>query len=345
MRFEAKQQKILIVSIMLLAGIFFLYSVRSILFPFLGGAILAYLVNPLIIKLLGRGFTRVGAIILLLGMFLAIALIVGVFGLPVVVDEIQRLSATIPTYVNDLEFTVDKLYAYFERVKLPGLIKQVIGQALEKVEKVGIDFLNYGTTVIFKLFSQMPTIALIPIIAFYILKDWEYLAKGIDGLVPKKYRKEMYQLWVEINEVLSGFIRGQMIVALFIAVFSALGLIFLKVNFAIVLGLIAGMFNIIPFLGPILGAIPAVAITLVMSPIKAVGVVVLFFVVQQVESGFISPRIVGSKVGLHPLMVIFAILAGGKIGSAVGMILAVPIAAILRILINFTAEKLTDKTQ
>lgn len=342
MRFEAKHQKVLIVILILLASMWVFYRVRGILFPFLLGGILAYIVNPLIIKLLGRGFTRTGAIVLLLGMLLAVALIFGVFGLPLIVEELTRLSAMIPFYVSNFEKALDGLYLDLERIKLPALAKQVVDQALNKAEKAGVDFLNYGTTLILNFLSQMPMLIMVPIIAFYILKDWETLTKSLEGLVPKKYRKEMFQLMVEINGVLSGFMRGQFLVSLFIAFFSTLGLVILKVNFAIVLGIIAGIFNIIPFLGPILGAVPAVALTLIKSPLKAAAVAVLFFVIQQVESGFISPRIVGDKVGLHPLAVIFVILAGGEIGGAVGMILAVPMAAIIKILLNFIGQKLAD---
>lgn len=342
MRFDAKHQKILVVILILLASMWLIYRVRGILFPFLLGGILAYLVNPLIIKLLGRGFTRTGAIVLLLGMLLTVSLIFGVFGLPLIVEELTRLSATIPSYVSNFEKTLDGLYLDLERVKLPALAKQVVDQALNKAEKVGVDSLNYGTTLILNFLSQMPMLVMVPIIAFYILKDWETLAKSTEGLVPKKYRKEMFQLMVEINGVLSGFMRGQFLVSLFIAFFSTLGLVLLKVNFAVVLGIIAGIFNIIPFLGPILGAVPAVVITLIKSPLRAVAVVILFFVIQQVESGIISPRIVGDKVGLHPLTVIFSILAGGQIGGAVGMILAVPTAAIVKILLNFISQKLAD---
>lgn len=339
---DKKYQKLFVLIFILLAGILFLYLVRGILFPFLTAGVIAYLVNPLIEKLLGRGFNRVGAIIMLFTMLLMLSLIFGVFGLPLIVDELNRLGQSLPTYVEIIQYRLDEVYTNLQRMKMPVGIKQVADQSLLKVEEAGLEFVNRLTTIIFSFFSHMASLLMAPIIAFYILKDLDILTKSVQTMIPKKHRKEMIQLWLEINNVVSGFMRGQFLVAVFISGLTAVGLAVLKVNFAVLLAIIAGISNVIPYLGPILGAIPAVSIVLVRSPLKALGVIILFVVIQQIESGFVSPRIMGDKVGLHPITVIFAILAGGKLGGVIGMILAVPIAGIVKVLLKFILEKMAE---
>ncbi len=328
--------------IVLLAGFFFLYVVRGILFPFFMAAVIAYLVNPLIEKLLTRGFTRIGAIVLLFSMLLTICLIFGIFGLPMIMDELNRLSESFPTYVQGLQEKVDDFYVDIQRVKLPSIVKQVVDQSLQRAEEIGVDFLNRLTGIIFSLLSHMLSLVMAPIIAFYVLKDLEVISESINSWIPVVYWDDVYRLWLEINSVLSGFLRGQFLVAIFIAILTTIGLTILKVNFAVVLGILAGAFNVIPYVGPILGAIPAVVIVLIKSPIKAVAVIALSFVIQQIEGGFISPRIIGEKVGLHPTTVIFAVLAGGQLGGIVGMILAVPIAGVVKVILRFIFDKIPD---
>ncbi len=340
MKFQEKYQRLLILVLILLPGFIFMYLVRGILFPFFMAGVIAYLVNPLIEKLLGRGFTRLGALVLLFSMLLTISLIFGIFGIPLIVDELNRLGQTLPTYVTNLQNRLDQVYCDLQRIKLPSILKQVANQTLSKAEQVGLDFVNRLTDMTLNVFSHLMNMIMAPIIAFYILKDLEEIHKSVELWIPKKYRKDIVQLWSEINGVLNGFMRGQFLVSIFIAAFTTIGLVILKVNFAIVLGIVAGAFNIIPYLGPILGAIPAVIIVLIKSPLQALGVAVLFLVIQHIESGFISPRIMADKVGLHPVTVIFAVLAGGQLGGIIGMILAVPIAGIVKVILKFFHRKL-----
>lgn len=340
MKLKEKYQKLLILVILLLAGFYFLYLVRGILFPFFMAGVIAYLVNPLIEKLLERGFSRIGAIVLLFSMLLTISLIFGVFGLPKIVDELNSLGETLPEYVTSLQSRLDDFYYDIQRIKLPAIVKQMADQALAKAEQTGLDVVNRLTDLIFNIFSHLVSLVMAPIIAYYLLKDKEILTKSIQKWVPQKYQMETFRLWKEINQVVSGFMRGQFLVAIFIAILSTIGLIILKIDFAIVLGIIAGAFNVIPYLGPILGGIPAVLLALIKSPIKAVGVIIVFAIIQQIDGGFISPRIMGENVGLHPITVIFAVLAGGQLGGIVGMILAVPIAGVVKVILRFISEKI-----
>lgn len=340
MRIPEKNQKLIVLILLLLAGIYFLYLVRGILFPFLIASVIAYVVNPLIEKLLNRGFSRTGAIVLLFGMILTVFLIIFVFALPLVVEELNRLSQTLPSYVGILQDYIDQFATDIQRIKLPAIVKQLADQTLEKAEEVGLGLINWLTDLILSIFSHVVGLVIAPIIAFYILKDLEGISDSLNSWIPVKYWDQVYRLWLEINAVISGFLRGQFLVAMIIALLTTIGLLFLQVNFAIVLGIIAGAFNIIPYLGPILGAIPAIVIVLVNSPWKALAVSALFLAIQQIEGAIISPRIMSNQVGLNPLSVIFAILAGGELGGLFGMILAVPIVGIVKVILKFIVEKL-----
>lgn len=340
MRIPEKNQKLIVLILLLLAGIYFLYLVRGILFPFLIASVIAYVVNPLIEKLLNRGFSRTGAIVLLFGMILTVFLIIFVFALPLVVEELNRLSQTLPSYVGTLQDYIDQFATDIQRIKLPAIVKQLADQTLEKAEEVGLGLINWLSDLILNIFSHVVGLVIAPIIAFYILKDLEGISDSLNSWIPVKYWDQVYRLWLEINAVISGFLRGQFLVAMIIALLTTIGLLFLQVNFAIVLGIIAGAFNIIPYLGPILGAIPAIVIVLVNSPWKALAVTALFLAIQQIEGAIISPRIMSNQVGLNPLSVIFAILAGGELGGLFGMILAVPIVGIIKVILKFIVEKL-----
>jgi predicted PurR-regulated permease PerM len=153
------------------------------------------------------------------------------------------------------------------------------------------------------------------------------LKKKYLALFQRDDHRALGQLLTQINAVLSGFIRGHLLVALIVALISFLGLSILQVDFALLIGFTAGILDIVPYFGPIIGALPAVVIALLESPLKALYVIVLFFIIHQLESTIVSPKILGDRVGLHPLAVVFVLLAGGQLAGIVGVLLAVPVTA------------------
>lgn len=143
-----------------------------------------------------------------------------------------------------------------------------------------------------------------------------------------------------MNGILNGFIRGQLVNAAVVGLLISAGLALLGIKYSLFIGLIAGLFDIIPYFGPIIGFIPASVLALAKSPIAVVWVLVIFVVVNQIEANIISPKIIGERVGLHPLAVIFAIFSGGELMGIVGMLIAVPVAAIVRVLLNYTLQQI-----
>ena len=159
-------------------------------------------------------------------------------------------------------------------------------------------------------------------------------------LIPKRYRLTIYSLAKEINLIIYGFIRGQLVNAGLVGLLISGGLALLGIKYSLFIGLLAGLFDIIPYFGPIIGFIPASVLALAKSPISVVWVLVIFVLVNQIEANIISPKIIGERVGLHPLAVIFAIFAGGELMGIIGMLIAVPAAAVVRVLLTHTLKRL-----
>jgi len=200
------------------------------------------------------------------------------------------------------------------------LISSAISNSLIKIKSFGSNIVN---------------IVLGLILAFYILKDLEYFrelyGKTTKALMKEQKNEKLNNLFEDINSILSHFIRGQLLAALIVGILSSIGLSIIRLDFAILIGMTAGIANIIPYFGPILGSVPAVIVGLLSgNPIKALLAIIVLVAVQQIDGTLISPRIVGSSVGLHPVFVMLAIIIGGAYLGLLGMLIAVPIAAIIK---------------
>jgi predicted PurR-regulated permease PerM len=176
------------------------------------------------------------------------------------------------------------------------------------------------------------------IIAYYFIKDSKSFRDGFLSLVPRKWRNGLVNTGREINQILSNFIQGQLLTALIVGILEALGLLLINSKYPFILGLIGGIANIIPYFGPFLGCLPAVALALIESPIKALWTIVIFALVQQIDNAFISPKIIEGKLGLHPLTTILAVLIGGEFFGIIGMLVAVPIFAIIKVILKRSVE-------
>ncbi|MCL6450317.1 MAG: AI-2E family transporter [Acetobacteraceae bacterium] len=190
------------------------------------------------------------------------------------------------------------------------------------------------------LLSGFVALILGPVVAFYILRDLPRIRERFCALLPPRVRGEVLSLVGDVDQALGGFVRGQLLVASAVGVLAALGLSLLRVRFALVLGLLAGVTDLIPYFGPAVGALVASGVALLQSLPLALEVGALFFAIQQFESAVLSPHVVGSRVGLHPVVVIFALLVGGHFLGFWGLLLAVPVAAVARVLVYHLLRRL-----
>jgi predicted PurR-regulated permease PerM len=178
------------------------------------------------------------------------------------------------------------------------------------------------------------------IIAYYFIKDSEFFRDKALSLISKKHRNSFITGGREVSNIMDDFFQGQLLTALIIGTIETAGLFIIKVKFAIVLGVIGGLLNIIPYFGPIFSAFPAVAIALIDSPSKALWTVFMFIIVQQLDNALISPKIVESKLGLHPVTTIIAVLVGGEFFGILGLFIAVPVMAILKVIFKKVIEEI-----
>lgn len=319
----------------LLLGLFFLYWVREILAPFVLGAVIAYLANPLVTKLEKRQMPRAAAIIVVyLGFFVVVSLFLYAF-IPRLMTELNQILVHLPRQTGKLEDITRGAVGDLKRLPLPVNLQEAINHVIQRSEQLIQQFARKLVDFLVGVFSKLFWFWLAPVLAYYILLDWNDLGERCTEAVPVSFRPAFLLLVQEINGVLTGFVLGRLIVSTIVGLLVTFGLLALKVQFATLLGLIAGVFDLIPYLGPILGVIPASIFAFLSSPWKALWVVVLFVAVNQLEAVILSPRIIGARVGLHPVITIFALLAGGHLFGVAGVLLAVPIAAILRVLFTF----------
>ncbi|MGX8795990.1 AI-2E family transporter [Fusibacter sp. JL298sf-3] len=337
MRFVIKNKRLLldVGFVLLVAVVLFLIrgNINSVITPFVYGAVVAYLLNPAVSFLEKKKIKRPWAILIVfVSIFLIITLTFMSF-IPKLAKDVSVFIANVP----DIFDFVQDLMTKFQEGKIT-IIPDALADYLDidkELAKLGEAFKNGFSQLSNVLIASTGTlldIVMTPIIAFYLLKDKDRLIGGIKGLFNKKQQQSAKAILSDIDRVLGGFIRGQFIVAIFVGTLIGIGCAVIGVPYALTIGLVAGVTNIIPYFGPWLGGILPVILALMNAPITALWVIIWIIIVQQIESSFISPQIMAQSVGLHPLTVMFSVLLFGNIFGIPGMILGVPITGTLKVL-------------
>lgn len=312
------------------ATIYFLFRVREIVLTFLLGALLAYLLFRPIQVLEKHGVKRIWAILLLYltaagGFSLSIY-----YAVPATVREISGLAEMYPQYAREAEQLGQRL----QGMPGPDGLDQLLENNIQKVEKSIYSALDNFLAAIYNLLGKVLALIFSPILAFYMINDWEKIRDSFLGLLSPPGRRQFKDLMLQVDSVLIEFLKGHLMVAACVGVLVGVSALLLGVKFPLLLGVLAGVTDLIPYFGPFLGGIPAVAVAFSESARLAVYMGIAVIVIQQVESNLITPRIMGGKLGLHPLVIIFALLAGGKLLGIWGMLFAVPITAVLKVILH-----------
>lgn len=307
--------------------------------PFIYALVIAYLLTPLVDRLEQRGLSRVAAILLLYLVLAALLVLLFVCVVPFSITELEAFADMVPTYTKEVTGWLNRMQHFYSRVALPAGLRQVVDETISRVEETVLSHIRSLAEFTLSLFSHALAIIIAPILAFYMLRDLTLIKGAFADLLPKADSRDVGYLLHELDVVLGGFIRGHLLVSLIVGLLSFAGLTILKVDFAFLIGIVAGIFDVIPYFGPVIGALPAIIIALLESPLKALYVAILFLIIHQLESTIISPKILGERVGLHPLTVIFAVLVGGQLAGIVGVLLAVPFTAVLKVFFCFLWQK------
>jgi predicted PurR-regulated permease PerM len=321
-----------------------LILLSDILFPFLVGMATAYMLDPAADRLERMRFSRVAATsIITVIVFLVLALVVLIL-LPPLADQSARLATELPGYVEGLrDRLLPALTGLIERFSLAtdlsatGMIKEQSGKAIEVFVGSVTGLLQSGVA----LLNLVALMFVTPIVTFYMLRDWDRMITSIRNLVPPDHLRSFDRLGEQIDEVLAGFIRGQGMVCAFLALFYGLGLWAAGLNYGLIIGILTGLVSFVPFIGMALGLVVGLSVAVFQfQDIWMIALVAgIFGLGQFIEGNLISPRLVGSRIHLHPVWVIFAVLAGTALFGLLGTLLAVPFAAVLGVLIRFWVER------
>ncbi|MGI5839049.1 MAG: AI-2E family transporter [bacterium] len=308
----------------------FLIRVRHILLPFCLAVVLAYLLHPLV-NLLERRLPRTIAILIVYASLLGFIALVGVFFVPLIIGQLLRLAEMLPFYIEQVQGFIQYLDENFQRAPLPEVIRTILDERLRLLEAQLLNLISQIVEKSIGVFSNIFNIVLAPIFAFYILNDIDRIRRGFLSLIPARYKSGTLNLLNDVDKVIGGYVRGQLIVAAITGTMIGVGMSLLGMRFAALLGFIAAISDFIPYFGPFIGAVPAVSLGLLRSPVSAIYVAATFILIQQIEAVVVAPRVVSAHVGLHPLVVIFSLLVGAELFGIPGLVLAVPTAAALRV--------------
>jgi predicted PurR-regulated permease PerM len=320
--------------------VWLLVQARGVLAPFLLALLLAYVLEPLVVSLVRVGLARRWAILLLYAIGGTFVFLFFWFVVPSLADEVTRFSEQAPDVIGRWQAGAEALLSrYRQSASLLGL-----GEALDRaVARFEAGVLRQADGLLATLLSVprgLVAAVLAPLLAYYVLRDLDVIRRRVLGAVPLRLRPEVIVLGERLDRVVGGFIRGQLTVAAIVGVLVALACALLGLRYPVLIGVIAGVADIVPYFGPVIGAIPAIAAGLAISPMRALQVAVALLLIQQLENSVIAPVLLGGRVGLHPLFVVLAVLAGGHFGGIVGMLVAVPLLGVLRVLVNFGWEKI-----
>lgn len=322
----------------------FLYLIRSILLPFVAGPLVAYFLSPLVDRLVHRRLPRAAATMLVLGGFFAILTLVGVLVVPVLAEQLVSLLQGLPEYIAGLQKTYSPLLSrYVGKVpaldgkQLPASLSEYSGTALEVAGHIAASLLASSLALI----NVISLVLITPVVAFYLMNDWHRIIAHLDTLLPRRHAPIIREQIGIIDRTLAGFVRGQVNVCLLLGSYYAIGLSIAGLKFGAVIGLMTGLLVIVPYVGFFFGFSVGMLIALYQfGDSHAVLVVAGVFLTGMVlEGNIITPKLVGEKVGLHPVWIIFGLLAGAALFGFVGVLLAVPVSAVIGVLTRFAVSQ------
>lgn len=344
LRFFIRVTKVLLVVvlvyfIMRLKG-FWLPALRvlgTVLTPFVLGAFIAYLLHPVVEYIHAKGWPRALAILMIYALFFGGVGYGAYKGIPVFLKQLQEMTESLPMFVNTYKGWTNMIHdgtaAWPEEIH-----KRVETTILEVEALLGL-WLTKTVTNVKHLLNSAFVFLLVPFIAFYMLKDIELIKKTVWKLTPKKWRKEGIVFLKDVDESLGNYIRGQLFVCFLIGSAAALAFWIAGMNYPLLLGFIIGVTNVIPYFGPIIGAVPAALLAATVSLKMVIIVISIIFVLQFLEGNILSPLIVGKSLHMHPLVIMFSLFLGGEIAGVIGMIIAVPFVAILKVSLLHAKER------
>jgi predicted PurR-regulated permease PerM len=323
----------------------FLYVFSGILLPFVAGMVLAYFLDPVADRLQRLGLSRLMATVVILFAFIVVLVLAFVILVPVLASQMADFASKLPEYLTRLQTLLTSFDPRWLEEKF-GVDANGLREGLNSLLTSGFGLLTTVFTSIWSsgvaLVSVVSLFVVTPVVAFYMLLDWDRMVAIVDSWVPRDYVKTVRAIANDINTATAGFVRGQGTLCLVLGAMYATGLTLTGLNFGILIGLFAGLISFIPYVGSLTGLVLAVGVAFVQfwpdwTMIAAVAGV--FFVGQFIEGNILQPRLVGKSVGLHPVWLMFSLFAFGALFGFVGLLIAVPASAAVAVLVRFAIAR------
>lgn len=293
---------------------------------------IAYLLHPIVEQLHEQYMPRWLAISLIYLLFFG-GVGYAIFKMyPIFLKQWKDLLSNVPQFVDTYRKWINDIYE--STSYLPEAIHDRMDTLLYNVEKLGDGLVASIGDHVLSMVDWLLLVAVIPVLVFYMLKDYPLMKQAIWQWTPHAFREEGKQMVEDIDKSLGGYIRGQLLVCLFVGVISILALWLIGMKYSLVLGALMGITNVIPYFGPIIGAIPAIIIAVTVNTNMIFFVLLIVFMVQLIESNLLAPYIVGKSLHIHPLLIILALLIGGELAGILGLVIAVPTLTILRVIFH-----------
>lgn len=324
----------------------FLYVFSSVLLPFVAGFTLAYLLDPMADRLQRLGLSRLVASLLILVLVIVVTIILGVAILPRLASQLGDFATRLPTYLNTardiIQARIEPLFQRFNNHVPQQQLQDSLAPLIGKLSSLAGDMLNSVISGGQALIDIVSLMVVTPVVAFYMLVDWDRMVASIDRFVPPRHRDTVRMLARDIDRAIGGFIRGQAMVCLFLGTWYAVGLSLAGLNYGVLIGVIAGVLTVIPYVGSLTGLLLSAGVALGQfwpDYPHILFVLAVFFSGQFLEGNILSPKLVGDAVGIHPVWLMFALLASGSLFGFVGLLIAVPIAATIGVLTRFALTR------
>lgn len=319
------------------------YALKSVLLPFVAGIIIGYLLDPWADCFVRHGINRTLATVLVL-LLVVIVMVPALIILFSIIDEqVGRFLNALPQYISTF---IKKIEPFIQELqsRIPSLEADKIKTYIRSNMANGLKFIGSVIRSVvsssFAFFNLLSLLLITPVVAFYMLRDWDKFIAKVDSLLPRKSRESVREQAREIDRTLAGFIRGQLSVCLILGTYYSTGLYLVELELGVVVGFVAGIISFIPYIGSISGFVVSLAIAFAQfnSWTPILQVVAVFLSGQFIEGNFLTPKLVGDNVGLHPVWVMFALLAGGVLLGFLGLMIAVPVAAIIGVLVRHAID-------
>ena len=322
-----------------------LHLLKPILAPFLVGALLAYLGDPLVDRLEARKIGRTLAVCLVFFVLTLFAVVLLLIVLPLLIDQFELLGARLQTLMQWLQATVlPEIRSKLGEGEALSQAGQALGRNFGSASQLIVSLWGRISGSSLAVMAWLSTLVLIPVVTFYLLRDWDILLAKIHDLLPRSVEGRVRLIAKECDSILGAFIRGQLLVMAALAVIYTLGLWAVGLELALVLGLLAGLASIVPYMGFIVGIVAAsIAAWFQFHDLWVlVQVGVVFAIGQLLEGMVLTPKLVGDRIGLHPVAVIFALLAGAQLFGFVGVLLGLPAAAVIMVMVRHVHRSYLD---